>query len=277
GVAQERKVLYHNSKPPSARLKEIAEALSSDTKRARILFDQLPGASGYFVRLTQRKHVLDGNSVPDTAVLHIRPYVFITTPESLYGRPLLEILEEIGYEAESILGQQLGLDTVAVVFRYPERITVSEVRDGRLPALWDDKVYVPTWENVFELFRLLARRDAEAGSAAPASCYLTDEERSFVIGFPEEGKRRVRSVPYGGLKAAGGADWVYRRLLENKLSVFEHFRGNGRTQNEIVDQDGTQPERGLLEYVGPNMKIKDLAEVAIIDLGRLTAKVEYKH
>ena len=274
-VAGERKVFY--PKLPSARLKEIAEAVG-DTKRARIPFDRLPAASGYFVRITQRKYVLDArNSVPPTAALHGRPYAFITTPESLYGRSLLEIFAEIGYEAENILGQQLGQDTVAVVFRYPAQITLSGVRDGRLPADWDNKVYVPTWENVFELFRLLARRDAEVLNAAPGSHFLSEEERAFVSGFPEEGKRRVRSVSYGGLKATGGADWVYRRLLESKLSIFEHFRGNGRTQNELVDEDGTQPERGLREYVGPNMKLNELPEIAIIDLGKLAATVEYSY
>jgi hypothetical protein len=203
-VGQERKVLY--PKPPSARLKEIAEALS-DTKRPRVPFDRMPGASGYFVRIVQRQHVLDAvNSVPEKAALHVRPFVFITTPEGLYGRSLLEIFAEIGYEAENILGQQLGQDTVAVVFRYPNRITVSEVRDGHLPTDWDDKVYVPTWENIFALFHLLARRDAEAGNASASSLPLSEDERHFVIGFPEEGKMRVRCILYGGLKAMGGAD-----------------------------------------------------------------------
>ncbi|HVI72762.1 MAG TPA: hypothetical protein VM656_14910, partial [Pyrinomonadaceae bacterium] len=56
-------------------------------------------------------------------------------------------------------------------------------------------------------------------------------------------------------------------LLESKLSVFEHFRGNGETQNEVCDPDAQQP--GLLELIGPNMRIADLPEVAIIHLGKL--------
>jgi hypothetical protein len=282
-VARERKVFY--PKPPSARLKEIAEALG-DTKTARVALESLPAASGYFVRITERRHVLVADkSLKDGAGLHVRPFVFITTPEGLYGRSLLGIFTEIGYEAENILGQQIGKDMVAVVFRYPEWVALSEVRDGRLPPDWGNKVFVPTWENVFELFHRLAQKDAatvkcaackaEADKPAPRALTLSGGELDFVINFPEEGKQRVRSVPYSGLKATGGADWFYRRLLESQLSVFEHFRGNGRTQNELVDPEGTRPEHGLIEYVGPNMNIRDLPEVAIIHLGRLAVEVEH--
>lgn len=92
----------------------------------------------------------------------------------------------------------------------------------------------------------------------------------FAINFPEEGTRR----PLWWLKATWGADWFYRRLLENQLSVFEHFRGKGRTQNELIDQDGRQPEHGMHEYVGPHMNIKDLPEMANINLGKLAVEVE---
>jgi hypothetical protein len=75
------------------------------------------------------------------------------------------------------------------------------------------------------------------------------------------------------LKAAGGSDWKYRKLLEQKLSIFEHFRGNGYTQNEVRDPEGV--ESGLIEFVGANWKIKDFPEVAIIHLGKLTIKDTY--
>ena len=55
--------------------------------------------------------------------------------------------------------------------------------------------------------------------------------------------------------------------MEDKLSVFEHFQGNGRTQNEIFDPENQQ--LGLVEFVGSNRQIKDLPEVAIIHLGKL--------
>ncbi len=97
----------------------------------------------------------------------------------------------------------------------------------------------------------------------------------FVLGFPERGKERIKKASYTELKAIGGADWVYRSLLESKLSVFEHFRGNGRTHNEVLDPEGVQPEAGLIEFVGPNRKLKDLPEVAIIHLGRLNIEDTY--
>jgi hypothetical protein len=280
-AAGERSVFY--PKPPSARLRQLAEAIR-DTQTPRVAHADLPAADGYFVRVMERRHI---QSAPDSlnagASLHRYPFVFLTTPEGLYGRSLLEIFTEVGGEAEYVLGEQLGQPMLAVVFRYPERIAVSEVRDGRLPDAWADTVFVPTWENVFELFQRLAAKDAararacqpEAGPTAPRAMTLSDRELDFVINFPEEGKRRVRGVTYGGLKATGGADWVYRRLLESQLSVTEHFRGNGRTQNELIDTDGSKPERGLREYVGPNMRLAELPEVAVVYLGRLNASVEH--
>ena len=43
----------------------------------------------------------------------------------------------------------------------------------------------------------------------------------------------AKTVSYYQLKGIGGSDWVYRQLLQSKLSTFEHFRGNGRTHNEV--------------------------------------------
>lgn len=276
--AQGRLILYGKN-PPSDGLREVAEALA-DPKTPRASPRDPPAAGAYFVRLTQRAHILNpDSSLKPTAALHVLPYVFITPPKGLYGRPLLEIFAEIGYEAEYILSGQLGKETVAVVFRYPEGVALSEVSDGRLPADWERRVFVPTWENVFALFHALARKDkaetdrAASDKNAPAprlGLNLSEADLNFVVGFPEEGKRRVRCVPYAVLRAGGGADWRYRRLLEEKLSLFEHFRGNGRTQNELVDPDGVRPERGLREYVGPKMALKELDEFAVVALGALT-------
>lgn len=273
------RAIFQGKKPPSAELMKVAEALA-DPKTARASPAAPPVAGPYFVRLTERAHILNpDNSVKDTAVLHVLPYVFITPPEGLYGRPLLEIFAEIGYEAEYILSGQLGKETVAVVFRYPDGVALSEVSDGRLPADWERTVFVPTWENVFALFHALARKDraeldrAAGEKTAPAprlGLNLSEADLNFVLGFPEEGKRRVRCVPYAVLRAGGGADWRYRRLLEEKLSLFEHFRGDGRTQNELVDPEGGRPERGLREYVGPKMALAELEEFAVVTLGALT-------
>ncbi len=74
---------------------------------------------------------------------------------------------------------------------------------------------------------------------------------------------------------AGGPDWEYRKLLEDKLSVFAHFRGTGRTLNVVLDPYMTKPDTGVFEYLGPNAALKDLPEVAVVHLGSL--KVEETH
>ena len=279
--ARERSVFYPN--PPTPTLRRLAEAIR-DTKTPRVPYAELPAADQFFVRVTERKHILAGpDALKEGASLHVLPYVFLTTPEGLYNLPLLDIIMELGSEAERVIAGEMSEEMVAVVFRYPDRFAVSTVRDGALPEEWADRVFEPTWENVFGLFHRLAARDAAAvraaacqpGPGAPAAraLKLSDGELDFVINFPAEGKQRVRAVSYGGLKAAGGSDWVYRRMLEKQLSLSEHFRGNGRTQNELRDADGTQPERGLREYVGPNAKVADLREVAVVSLGRVDALI----
>jgi hypothetical protein len=134
---------------------------------------------------------------------------------------------------------------------------------------------------MFVLFERLAENATidpqKRGEFTPERTFFrSGAEKMFVLGFPERGKERIKKASkaspgpgYAELKAIGGADWVYRSLLESKLSVFEHFRGNGRTHNEVLDPEGLDPEAGLIEFVGPNRKIKDLPEVAIIHLGRL--------
>jgi hypothetical protein len=199
----------------------------------------------------------------------------VTIPECVDGRSLLEIYEDIGYEAENIIRWQRNEDIITVVLHYPEEIAVSAVRDGRLPDDWDRKVYVPTWDNVFALLSQLADSATvepyKQGEFAPDQLFFRSlAEKAVVIGFPEAGQARIRTASYTGLRAVGGADWTYRQLLENKLSIFEHFWGNGRTHNEVRDPEGLQPDAGLLEFVGPNRKIKTLPEVVIIHLDRLT-------
>jgi hypothetical protein len=71
------------------------------------------------------------------------------------------------------------------------------------------------------------------------------------------------------LHATGGPLWRYRKLLEDKLSLFEHFRGDGRTENELLDSRDAEAKGQLYEVVGPNMKLSDLPEVVIIHLGKL--------
>ena len=133
---------------------------------------------------------------------------------------------------------------------------------------------IPTWKNIFSLFHLLATTRPVAQQSPPErTLILRDDEREFVRRFSPKRKQRIANTAYAVLKAEGGPDWKYRNLLEQKLSVFEHFRGNGETQNELRDPDGTGP--GLLEFVGPNWNLKELPEVAIIHLGKLTMKDSY--
>jgi hypothetical protein len=277
-LAQERELLYPTS--VVGKLQRIV-ATMRQLSTQKIPYEQISRTTEYFVRIAPRKHVLtENNTIQDSAILGTKPLVFVTIPESVYGRSLLEIYADIGYEAEDIIRWQRNEDMIAIVFRYPEEIGVSAVRDGRLPDNWDKKVYVPTWDNVFALFSQLADSATvepnKRGEFAPEWLFFrSSAEKGFVLGFPDAGKERIKTAGYTGLRAVGGADWVYRQLLETKLSIFEHFRGNGRTHNEVSDPAGQQPEAGLLEFVGPNRKIKMLPEVAIVHLGRLTIEDTY--
>ena len=79
------------------------------------------------------------------------------------------------------------------------------------------------------------------------------------------------------LQGVGGSDWEYRKLLEDSLSVFEHFRGDGWTENELLEyRDKPVPPR-LREVVAPNMKINGLSEIAIIHLGKLSIEDSYSN
>ena len=277
-VAQERELLYPTAVP--GKLQEVVGKMRQLNSQ-KLPYDKITRTTEYFVRIAPRKHVLtESNAIQDTAILGTKPLVFVTIPESIYGRSLLELYEDIGYEAEDIIRLQRNEDMIAIVFRYPDEIAISAVGDGRLPTDWDKKVYVPTWDNVFALFAQLAdsatiEPDKQGEFAPDRLFFRSSAEKAFVVGFPEAGKERIRTTSYTSLRAVSGADWVYRQMLENKLSIFEHFRGNGRTHNEVRDPEGRQPEAGLLEFVGPNRKIKTLPEVAIIHLGRLTIEDTY--
>ncbi len=262
------------SKTPSPAVQQAADKIR-DLATPPVDYAQLTRKGEVFVRIAPRKVVLsEAGELNATAVLGTKPYVFITTPESIYGKPLLDIYLDIGYEAEEVLRWQRDEDMVAIVFRFPDSVKVSEVRDGALPEDWNSYVYAPTWDNVFVLFdRLAAKAGIEPdrkGEFAPQNTFFrSTAERDFVREFPDDARARVKSTPYATLRALQGDDWRYRDLLEKKLSVFEHFRGNGRTLNELVDPTGTQLETGLLEFVGPNQKLADLKDLVMVHLGKL--------
>ena len=271
--ARQRALLYPKPKSLSGPIKELATVIR-DPHSAKSPLGQLPPASRYFVRIAPRDAVLTkDNKIKDTAVLAApsKPFVFLTTPESIFGRSLLEIYEDIGYEAESIIQWSRNQDTVAILFRYRDDISASQLSDGNLAGDWSKWIYPTTWDNVFSLFTRLAEDEhsdlCDKNNVPAKRVCLPAMQAAFVQGFPAEGKQRIRTTAYPVLKANGGLDWEYRNLLEAKLSVFEHFRGNGETQNEILDPDAK--EKGLREVIGPNVQLNQLAEVAIIHLGKL--------
>ena len=278
--AQERSVLYTNSSSETMQdlVKKIRNADSE-----KIPADKLPPATGYFVRIAPRNRVLTvDNKILETAVLAApsKPFVFLTTPEGIFGKSLLEIYEDIGYEAEGIMRDQPNQEMVAILFRYPNTITLSNVKDGNLDSDWPNRIYETTWDNMLSLFPQLVQdnqsdlcRQAEAPSRRIC---LPKLDADFVLSFPAEGKLLVKTARYRLLQGIGGSDWKYRKLLEDTLSVFEHFRGDGRTENELLElRDKPDTPAQLREVVGPNMKINRLPEVAVIDLGRLMIDVCY--
>jgi hypothetical protein len=280
-VAKERELLYPaDINELSPNLQEIVRS-AQNLAYPKIPYEALTSNTNYFVRIAPRKYTLTAeNQISDSAILGTKPFVFFTTPEAVYGKSLLDIYLDIGYEAEDIIHWQRDTDMVAIIFNYPKNVSFSDVKNGELPMEWTNKVYAPTWDNVMTIFyRLAALATVEPnkkGEFAPNQLFFnTPAQKYFVLSFPTEGLQRVKTTSYSQLKAVGGSDWVYRDLLEKKLSIFEHFRGNGRTLNEIVDPAGVQHEAGLFEFVGPNAPVKSLPEVAIIDLGQLTIANTY--
>ena len=70
---------------------------------------------------------------------------FLTIPDSIAGRSLLDIYQDIGYEAEYILPPRShNLEVmVAIVFRYADEVTLSDAEgDGQLPTDFDNHVYL---------------------------------------------------------------------------------------------------------------------------------------
>lgn len=269
------------STPLSAGMQAIVAKLQDPVQKP-VPYEKLCADSRYYARIAPRKFVIAAdNSLLDTAILGTKPMVFLTTPESLYGKNLVDVYLDIGYEAEDILRWQRDTAMVVILFRYPDNVDPTPILDGVLPEDWHSKVYVPTWDNIFAVFGRLAQEASvdpgKEGDYAPWKLSFTSEAlRQFVLNFPVEGTTRVKTAGYSTLKQIGGADALYRNLLEKKLSIFEHFRGNGRTINELVDPEGAKRQTGLYELIGPNAKIKELPEVAVIDLGTLVMQELYE-
>jgi hypothetical protein len=278
--AQERSVLFTNSS--SERMKDLVKNIRN-LNSSKIPADKLPPATEYFVRIAPRNRVLTAdNKILETAVLAApsKPFVFLTTPEGIFGKSLLEIYEDIGYEAEGIIRDQQNEEMVAILFRYPNNITLSTVKDGNLDTDWPNRIYETTWDNMLSLFPQLVEDNQSALCRQPPvpskRICLPKLDADFVISFPAEGKLLVKTARYRLLQGFGGSDWKYRKLLEDTLSVFEHFRGDGRTENELLElRDKPDTPAQLPEVVGPNMKINSLREVAVIELGKMMIDVCY--
>jgi len=273
--AQRREVLYSNSSSPQ--LQQLANVLR-DPHSKQVPLDQLPKPSRYFVRITERRFVLtDKNELSPTAVLAgpARPFAFLTTPEGFFGKSLLEMYADIGYEAEGIINQQRNADMVVILFRYPDNINLSPVTNGNFGRDWRNQIYPTTWDNVLSLFSQLVQDQAspicQQRQTPAANICLPSTDRVFVKKFRATARRQLPQPRngYAVLHATGGPLWRYRKLLEDNLSLFEHFRGDGRTENELLDSRDKEPQGRLYEVVGPNVNLSELPEVVIIHLGKL--------
>jgi hypothetical protein len=221
--------------------------------------------------------VLDGpGDLNRDGWLGTKQFVFASTPDSVQGKSLLEIYLDIGYQATDVFRRQLNRDMVLLLFRLAPHTVVWPGRYGQLPAQWRDTIYVPTWDNVFALFERMARdaeidRDRPPGNerAPEGTFFRTEASRRFVLSYPASGKSRIRATGYDILLGLGGADCTYRRLLERKLSIFRHFKGDGRTHNEVLFPSGFVNETGLLEYLVPNRKLVELDELYVVSMGSL--------
>lgn len=279
--AQQRKLLYPAE--IGGRLKAAADAVRN-LDAPVVPYDKLAPAADYYARVVPRRVVVDeADRLRPDAVLGTKPFVFVTTPEGLAGKSLLGIYLDIGYGPGDVLTRQRDEDMVALVFRFPRAVTPCGGRDGTLPADWDRRVYVPTWDNVHALFaRLAAAATVEpdrAGEFQPDRLFFRSEaDRAFARSYPRAGVERLKKsgvASYDALMLAGGADWEYRRLLEEKFSAYAHFRGTGRTLNVVLDPYMRRADSGVLEYVGPNARLVDLPELAVVHLGALRVEDGY--
>ena len=233
-----------------------------------------PAPSGAYVRVVTRRNILAGGKLKDEAWLGTHPFVFLTTPENLAGASLLEVYSRIGYSADQVLSGQLGEEKVAIVFRYDGKVRRHGDRAGKLPADCRTGVYPATWDNLFALLEKLAGDDRahviadKSTPFSPSKLRLRSaKERLFVLGFPEAGKKRLRTSSYHALQEIGGADWEYRRILERTLGAALHYTGDGTCKPTFVPRD--RKVTPAVEFLGPNSDLKSLAECAVVGLGAL--------
>ncbi len=212
---------------------------------------------GTFLRIVSKRFAFkDGRLNPD-GWLGGRPLVFLTVPETACGKPLLLAFADIGYSADDVLTWENGEEKVALLFRYP-----NGGGESALPA---------TWANLFALTgRLVAERritiDPAGKAFSPRGLLLRDgREAALLARFAAADRRRLESTPYCVLKAAGGDDWACRALLERCLGATELYAGTGQTRTSFGPHRGRSP--GYPEFLGPNWKLGELPELAVVGLG----------
>lgn len=241
--------------------------------RTRPIGDVQLKRSDVYFRLTQKAYVLTDGLMPvePTSVIGGTPYCFLTVPQAGFGRSLYDLYADLGYTAEDVLNQR-NVKMVALVFRYPDRVQYSRVRNGDGPLRRDDfknYVYTPTWANGMQLFAKLApEKPTNKKNANDRYLYLglSQSQQRLAMYFQQQRRDRIASLPYVLLRMEGGPDWQYRQLLESKMSMNSRFRGVGRTENTL---NPASDRAGLPEFVGPNMMLQDLKEYAVIDMGQL--------
>jgi len=271
--ANGRKLLYPASEDqlPQALRPVVRKLLATDQTPVQ------PGdvkPAGIFARVVTKKFIVEGRRLKDRATLGDRPFVFVTLPESLYGKSLLEMFSTIGYSADDVVVGQLGEEKVLLVFRWEAKMALQEGRDGKLPETWHSAVYPTTWDNVFALVgKMAADKDwhvVQADREEPVLTKLTlrsPQESLFLQGYPDAGKKRINASSYYALREVGGADWAYRSILERSLGLAEHFTGDGTSKPTLTGQ--RKLPRGYPEFIGPNRSLTALPELAVIDLGAL--------
>ena len=230
--------------------------------------------SGVFARVVTRKYIIENGVLKKGGTLGSRPFVFVTLPEAIYGRSLLQVFSTIGYSADEVITGQLGVEKVAVIFRWENPIATHPGRDGHLPDEWQSHVYPATWDNLFALVERMVGDDhwhfVPEKNSLPTLMKLrlrSSRERQFVLGFPDAGKQRIKSSSYYALRDIKGADWEYRQFLERSMSLAEHFSGDGTSKATFSDP--SRPVAGFPEFVGPNRELATLPQVAVVGLGAL--------
>ena len=264
-VADDKDAIVYHPARPSDELIQIARQIQEPTTPS-VPPNQLK-SSRFFLRVTEKRFILAGGAINKSAVLGGKPFTFLTVPQAAFGKSLLEVFAAIGYADDELIAQR-GKEMVAIVARYSDEIKPSPVLDGTLPAVgWKDFIYVPTWKNAFVLFGRLADEaeiNRDPGFQPFELTFGDQQQKSFVLGFSRAGKKRIATTPFDVLKQRGGDDWKYRSLLAKKLGMNSHFLGTGKTENAVFPKRG-----GVLEFIGPNRRVVDLKEAAVIDLGAL--------